>query len=143
MLIIIKGKPKPLKRHRHTKKGFTYDPSYKDKKEFILKASYKKPVKPLEGALRMQLAFYFYRPKKHFRTGRYSKELKKGVPYWHTTTPDLDNLEKMVADALEMAGFYKNDSYIAQKQSEKIYCNPGEESRTEINLIQIDDGDKE
>ena len=30
MLIIIKGKPKPLKRHRHTKKGFTYDPSYSD-----------------------------------------------------------------------------------------------------------------
>ena len=143
MLIIIKGRPKALKRHRHTKKGFTYDPSYGDKKEFVLKASYKKPAKPLEGALRMQLAFYFARPKNHYRTGRFSKELKSGVPYWHTTVPDLDNLEKMVADALEMAGFYKNDSYIAQKQSEKIYCDLGEDERTEICLTIINNDDKE
>ena len=52
-------------------------------------------------------------------------------------------LEKMVADALEMAGFYKNDSYIAQKQSEKIYCDLGEETRTEICLTIINNDDKE
>ena len=55
----------------------------------------------------------------------------------------MDNLEKMVADALEMAGFYKNDSYIAQKQSEKIYCDLGEAERTEICLTIINNDDKE
>ena len=141
MQIIVKGKPIALKRHRHRANGFTYDPSAKDKKIFAAKAEYAKPKKMLEGALRMQIVFYMKRPKKHFRTGRYSGKLKQGVPYWHTYVPDLDNMEKFVADALEMAGFYKNDSYIAQKQSEKIYCNP-DESRTEINITQIDEGDK-
>ena len=142
MLLVIKGKPNPLKRHRHTRSGRTYDPSYHDKKEFAHKASYKKPGKPLEGALRMQVAFYMPRPKTHYRTGRYKNQLKKGVPYWHTTTADLDNLEKLVCDALE-GSFYKNDSQIAQKQSEKIYCDSGEEPRTEINLTTIDNNDRE
>ena len=143
MQIVVKGKPLALKRHRHRANGFTYDPSAKDKKKFAAKAEYAKPKKMLEGALRMQVVFYMPRPKKHFRTGKFKGQLKKGVPYWHTYVPDVDNMEKFVCDALEMAGFYKNDSYIAQKQSEKIYCNPDEDARTEINLIQIDEGDRE
>jgi Holliday junction resolvase RusA-like endonuclease len=142
MLIIVKGKPKALKRHRHRSNGFTYDPSSKDKKKFAAKAEYAKPDKILEGALRMQIVFYMPRPKKDFRTGRHSGRLKQGVAYWHTYTPDLDNMEKFVGDSLEGI-FYKNDSQIAQMQSEKIYCNPGEETRTEINITQIDEGDKE
>lgn len=142
MEIVVIGKPVPLKRHRHTRRGFTYDPSLKDKKIFIEKLKGIKPKKMLDGALRMQIVFYLPRPKNHYRTGKYSGKLKNNAPYWHTYTPDLDNMEKFVADTLEMAGFYKNDSCIVQKQGEKIYCNPGEEPRTEINLIQIDKGDR-
>ena len=49
MKLTVIGTPKALKRHRHTKKGFTYDPSFQDKKQFSLQANIMKPDRPLEG----------------------------------------------------------------------------------------------
>ena len=137
MYFTIEGIPKALKRHRHTTKGFTYDPSKKDKKNLLLQIMEYAPKLPITAPIRIMLIFYMPRPKSHFRTGKYKHLLKKGVSFYHSSTPDLDNMVKMVADTLEMGGFYLNDSQIAQLKSEKIYCNPNEEPKTEVHIEQL------
>ena len=142
MYFIINGIPKPLKRHRHTRHGRTYDPSKKDKQDLLYQVMRYAPKQPFTAPLRIIIVFYMPRPKANYRSGKFKDLLKPNQPIQHSKTPDLDNLEKLVCDALE-GMFYKNDSQIAQKQSEKIYCSPGEEARTEICLTIINNDDKE
>ena len=92
----VPGPPKALKRHRHTRQGFTYDPSKLDKQEFLLQCNRYKPRIPLYGPLGLTLKFVLPRPKKHFRTGRFSGQLKEDTPIRHTNTPDLSNLIKFL-----------------------------------------------
>ena len=136
MYFTVEGTPKPLKRHRHTRKGFTYDPSKKDKRDFLYQVMEIAPSYPIESALRIMLIFYMPRPKSHFRTGKFRHLLKPDVPIQHKNTPDLDNLVKMVCDSLNKV-FYKDDSQISQLKAEKLYCDVGEQARTEVHIEQI------
>ena len=139
MYFIVNGTPKPQIRHKFARVGKfvkTYDPSKKDKKDFLTKVLEYAPKKPLEGALQMILVFYFPRPKSHFRTGKYSHLLKDSSPINHIKTPDSDNLGILVMDALDKK-FYKDDSQICQLQIEKLYCDVGESARTEVHIEHI------
>ena len=134
MKFTVFGTPKPLQRHRHTRKGFTYDPSVSDKKAFSLQADIMKPGKPLEGSLKINLKFYFKRPKNHYRTGKFSKLLKENIRgNYKANSPDLDNLVKLCLDSIEGA-YFKNDSQIASIVAEKYYCELSEEPRTEVEI---------
>ena len=56
--------PTSLKRHRHTKFGnHTYDPSSKEKSEFISKIASYIPSKPMSNPIKVDLRFYEKRPK--------------------------------------------------------------------------------
>ena len=129
--ITIKGKPKPLKRHFHRKDGRNFDPSYKDKKDIIFKTAQFKPKQPLKGGLRVYMTFYMPRPKSHFRTGKFKNQLRGNIALYHTTTPDIDNLIKLIFDSFNEI-FWEDDKQICQLQSEKMYCDIGEKPRTEI-----------
>ena len=134
MRFSVIGCPKVLQRHRHTKRGFTYDPSVQDKKAFALQASVYKPGELIEKPLRIALLFYFKRPKSHFRTGKYSHLLKNGMESrWMVGSKDLDNLVKLVCDSLEGI-FYKNDSLICHIEAQKLYCADGDEPRTVVGI---------
>ena len=90
-------KPTPLKRPRLTRIGgkpVIYDASKKDKKDWLNLARIFSPETPYDGPLRMHLEFYFPRPKNHYRTGKYSDQLKPSAPHIHTNMPDVDNLSK-------------------------------------------------
>ena len=115
-------KPTPLKRPRLVRNNLVYDPSKKDKKEFLKCALKYKPESPLKGPLKMNVEFYFPRPKNHYRTGKYSRELKASAPYIHTNMPDVDNLSKFVLDALN-AVFYDDDRQVVELNSHKEYLN--------------------
>jgi Holliday junction resolvase RusA-like endonuclease len=139
-LIIFKipGNPKALKRHRTFRKGdFTgsYDPSKGDKADFLALASKHAPEQPFTGPLHLKLTFCFSRPKHHYRTGKNSHLLKDNAPHYHTKTPDLDNLEKFVADSLNGI-FWKDDSIICSVSKEKIY---GDSPYIEIGVCLIKD----
>ena len=136
MYFIVEGNPKPLKRHRHTRKGFTYDPSKKDKRDFLYQIMKFAPKPPPTAPLRIIIVFYMPRPKSHFRTGKFKGLLKPDAPIQHKTTPDLDNLVKMVCDSLNGV-FYKDDSQISQLKAEKLYTDVGERARTEVHIEQI------
>lgn len=122
----ILGNPVALKRHRTTKTGHTYDPSAKDKQNFIAQCIQHKPDKLMEGPLRLTVVCHIQRPQSHYRTGASSHMLKHGSSYYCEKRPDLSNLIKLIEDAMEGI-FFKNDSQIAEYgESRKIYSDkPG------------------
>ena len=130
------GNPKALKRHRHFKFG-TYDPSKKDKKSFYIKSLSHKPIQPLSGNLFLDIKFYFNRPKSHYRTGKYKDLLKQAAPkYYHSQKPDIDNLVKFVADAIQgQDRFILDDSMICSLKASKMWVGEGEKSRTEVSIF--------
>ena len=136
MYFIVEGKPKPLIRHRDNMYGGKYDPSKKDKHDFLYQVMKLAPKPPLTSALRIIIVFYMPHPKSHFRTGKFRHLLKPKAPIQHKSTPDLDNLVKMVCDSLNKV-FYKDDSQISQLKAEKLYCDVGEKARTEVHIEQI------
>jgi len=136
MYFIINGIPKPLKRHRHTRNGRTYDPSKKDKQDLLYQVMQFAPKEPSAAPLRIIIVFYMPRPKYHFRTGKFKHLLKPNQPIQHSKIPDLDNLVKFVCDALNGV-FYKDDSQISQLKAEKLYTDVGEKPRTEVHIEQI------
>ena len=123
---IVPGVPKAQVRHRHTKRGHTYDPSAKDKKDFIYKlktyncGSPHKLVEPFTGEIILMITFQFPWPKKWYRTGKYSGLLKDNAPIEHTIKPDIDNLLKFVMDAGNGV-LWKDDRQVHQVQMKKIY----------------------
>lgn len=118
-------KPTPLKRPRLTKIGgkpVIYDASKKEKKDWLDLARIFSPDKPFDGPLRMHLEFYFPRPKNHYRTGKYSDQLKPTAPHIHTNMPDVDNLSKFILDAMNEV-FYEDDRQVVELNSHKEYVN--------------------
>ena len=118
-------KPTPLKRPRLTRIGgkpVIYDASKKDKKDWLNLARIFSPEKPYDGPLRMHLEFYFPRPKNHYRTGKYSDQLKPSAPHIHTNMPDVDNLSKFILDAMNEV-FYEDDRQVVELNSHKEYLN--------------------
>jgi Holliday junction resolvase RusA-like endonuclease len=122
--IIVPGNPIALKRHRHTHSGHTYDPSKADKNDFLSKSLEWMPKTPIEGVISMVLEFYIARPKSHYRTGKFSDEIKGTSPVHKVSRPDLDNYIKFVFDALNKV-FYVDDSQITHVDAYKHYSqNP-------------------
>ena len=110
-----------------------YDPSHKDKKQIWLQIAKYKPRTPLAGDIMVKLIFVMPRPKNHYRTGKFKHILKDEMPEHHSSTPDLDNLVKLICDVLQPQ-FIINDSQICMLQAEKIY---GKEPRTEIIIEEL------
>lgn len=136
--VTVKGEPTPQQRHRHHQvKGSdfvtTYDPSSKAKKEFLKQCFPYRPEKPYEQPLRVDMVFYFSRPKSHYRSGKYAHLLKDNAPEYHTSRNDADNCAKFVMDALNKT-FWKDDALISMMSVIKKYDdNP----RTEITITPI------
>ena len=126
--------PTSLKRHRHTKYGHSYDPSAKDKLEFVNKVEL--PENLLEGALKATLHFYEKRPKCHYRSGKFSDELKPKAPKYNTSKKDIDNFCKFVLDALNKR-FYNDDSQIIELCATKNYTKNKEDGFIYIKFQEI------
>jgi Holliday junction resolvase RusA-like endonuclease len=113
--------PVSLKRHRHRLKGGTYDPSKKDKDEFI-KALGPLPENKMSNPIRCQLNFFCKRPKTHYKTGKKSTELKDNAPKYNTNNKDLDNMVKFILDALNDK-LYIDDCLIIEINCKKTYSD--------------------
>ena len=116
------------KRHRFAR-GFVYDPSSKDKKIAIQQIKEQFTGKPYTDALKIRFVFHIKRPKAHFRTGKYSNELKKTAPVYHTKRPDVDNFVKFYMDCMNKV-VYLDDSQVIDIYAKKEYDD--KESYTEI-----------
>lgn len=115
--------PTSLKRHRHTKFGnHTYDPSAGEKKEFLSKLLMQLPKMPFDKPIVAELYFYEVRPKSHYRTGKYSNELKPNAPKRNVVKKDIDNFVKFVFDSLNKH-LYVDDSQIFELKCGKYYSD--------------------
>ena len=130
----IPGKPEALKRHRTFRRGainINVDPSTAAKESFLVQAMQHKPEKPIDQPIGLFLSFRFSRPKSHFTA---KGMLKESAPKMHTSRPDVDNLAKFVADALNEV-FWRDDALICRLSAEKVYSScPG----VQINIFPAD-----
>jgi Holliday junction resolvase RusA-like endonuclease len=117
----INFEPVSLKRHRHRLKGGTYDPSKKDKDDFI-KVIENFPEEKMTKPLKCVLNFYCKRPKNHYKTGKNAHMLKETAPKYNINNKDLDNMVKFVLDALNDK-LYTDDSLIFEISCSKMYSD--------------------
>ena len=113
-----------------------YDPSYNDKKKIWQQVAANNPTQPYAGDIMIQLLFVMPRPKSHYRTGKYKhllKDIFKDTIY-HSFTPDLDNLVKMICDTVQGKDrMIVDDSQICVLDAQKLYGKP----RTEVIIEEI------
>ena len=82
----------------------------------------------LEGPIRCTLAFYFERPKSHTKKQRQSD--------WHTGKADIDNLQKLVFDALNGIA-YDDDKQIVFVTACKRWVGDEADSGIYISLREL------
>jgi len=115
----IYGTPKPQARPRHYG-GRVYSPMSDWRKLVqVYAAAEKLKHKQFNGPLRIELSFYFKRPRSHYRSGKYSHIRKDKAPIHCLNPYDLDNLDKAVLDALTDSGLIADDRIIVSLHSTK------------------------
>lgn len=85
--------------------------------------------------VKITVRFYFSRPQSHYRYENKQLVLSKSCPTYVTKVPDLDNLLKLLLDALQGV-CYDNDMVVAHIDSAKLY----DPSQTYYNKSQVGGG---
>jgi Holliday junction resolvase RusA-like endonuclease len=133
----INFEPVSLKRHRHRLGGGTYDPSKKEKDEFIKCIQHSLPTEKMEKPIRCILNFYCKRPKNHYKSGKNSNVLKETSPKYNTNNKDLDNMVKFVLDALN-SKLYTDDSLIFELTCSKLYADNTEQGYIYAKFMEVE-----
>ena len=135
----IVGFPRPMQRPRISRKinGHFYSPSKVHVNSFVQAtmnainsstAAHQFDLNDPSKPVAIVVNFYFARPKNHFRESKLDMELRvpKNAPHFVTKKPDIDNLVKLVLDALQNL-FHSDDKSIAHICAKKIWMEkPGE-----------------
>ena len=88
----------------------------------------------LTGPLYLNVTFFMPRPKAHYRTGKYSDELKPSSPHYHEKKPDLDNLVKFIKDCLN-GEVWRDDSQVSVLAATKVYLNGQPSTVIDVQII--------
>ena len=136
----VAGIPKPTPRIKATHFGkFThvYTPKDADDWKMIVRNEARRAwnesgeVLQYLGPLRVDLTFYFPRPRAHFKSQSSAAKaanapliLKPTAPTWHTSKPDRDNSDKAVLDALTNLGIWGDDKQACDGRIRKLYATP-------------------
>lgn len=93
------------------------------------------------GPLRVDLTFYFPRPKNHFKSqsaaaiaANAPPILKPNAPRWHTSKPDRDNSDKALLDSLTNLGIWGDDKQVCDGRIRKLYVMPGSHTGCMITI---------
>ena len=126
--IFIPGEPKAKPRPRACKMGehiHIYQPEPKEWIKVVkIGATKYAPKEPIAPPILVDMLFQMPRPKSHYRTGKNSGILKPDAPIMHTAKPDRDNLDKLVLDVLQDAGYFNNDSEVVLGTLLKLWVSP-------------------
>jgi len=134
--LIVLGDPRAQKRHRAVRMGGMirqYDPSASDKADFLSVVQNQAPEEPFSCPLRVDMIFFFTRPRNHYYTGKRADVLRDNAPEWHTSKSDVDNNVKAIFDALNKV-FWRDDSIICVLTAIKKYSS---KPRTEITITPL------
>lgn len=127
MKIVVYGEPTPKGRPKVRVRGryaqmYTPEATREAEDSFMAQAIKLKPETPIEGPLSVSIAFYKIKP----------KSLPKYVKYW-TKKPDLDNMVKLVLDAMNKV-FFQDDAQIVELVATKQYDDV---PRTEVIIRKL------
>lgn len=131
--LTIPGKPLGKQRPRVLKSGITYTPKKTVNYETFIKEIYATEYryeKPKEGPVRMSIRAYFPIPKSVSKIKKVSMERGNIRP---TKKPDVDNIVKIVGDALNGL-VYLDDKQIVSCSVEKFYSSI---PRVEIEIEEV------
>jgi crossover junction endodeoxyribonuclease RusA len=78
------------------------------------------PKTLLDLPLKVFCCFIMPRPKKHYRTGKFSNELRADAPHGHSIAPDALKLMRGTEDALTGI-IWKDDCLICDERQTKVY----------------------
>lgn len=121
----VQGTPRPQPRTKarafkvgEFAKAQVYDPgTAADWKKRVWDEAWKlRPVPRLEGPCRVELRFVFPRPEKLCRLR------DPLVEFPHDKKPDVDNLAKVVLDALTEQGWWRDDGVVAELRVTKWWA---------------------
>lgn len=121
----IPGEPKGQPRAKACRRGKhagVYDPGTANewKAAIHIYAQPFIPKEPLASELRVDLTFYFPRPKSHYRS---SGTLKDKSPVFCVKKPDRDNADKAVLDQLTVSRMWLDDCQVCDGRIIKRYAN--------------------
>ncbi len=123
----VKGDPVPKARARTVHKGgrtWSFTPKRVAAWEKIVKEEATRHFDaPLPGPIMVVMTFWMDRP------------ASRRAETWVPTTPDLDNLEKAVLDALNGVA-YVDDRFVVSKSSQKRYVRK-DEPRVEVRVTSL------
>ncbi len=123
----VRGDPVPKARARTVRKGgrtWSFTPKRVAAWEKMVKAEAEKHFDaPLPGPIMVVMTFYMDRP------------ASRRTETWVPTTPDLDNLEKAVLDALNGIA-YVDDRFVVAKNAQKRYVRR-DEPRVEVRVTSL------
>ena len=128
----IPGTPKGQGRPRfgRAKAGFVtvHDPKEsRDWKQTVAATALAAGVRGQPGCFRLCIYAYLPRPK------RLCRKKDEPIPVWAACRPDVDNIFKGVADALEGVA-YANDSQVVDGWCKKMYHEIGGMPRTVVQI---------
>lgn len=133
--LLIPGKPMGKQRPRFMRKtSITYTPKETINYETLVQQLYISKFKNLrfEGPLKMNIAAYFGIPKSKSKKAHERMLAGYELP---TKKPDMDNIIKIVADALNGIAYY-DDCQIVQCKVEKFYTM---DPRVEIEIQELEE----
>lgn len=98
---------------------FTPAKTERAERDFIALAAEHAPPAPIGGPVEVQFCFVLPIPR---GWPRWKQEAAVAGRFFHTSKPDLDNLEKLALDALQRSGqFFRDDAQITRTFAEKRY----------------------
>ena len=98
---------------------------FKKEVQWRLKQAYREPMVRWLG-VRVDLYIFMRRPKSHYRTGRFDRQLRKDAPSDPITTPDRDNLQKAIIDCGNGI-LWHDDNLVTRGETEEHYVHHWEQ----------------
>jgi len=104
-----------------------------------LDASLLEQLGPFRDPVVVYAAFYFTRPKHHYRSGKHAHLLKDLAPHAPSGrgTGDLDKHQRAIGDALVDAGVLQDDSLITTWRATKRWCAPDAPLQTPGAVVEV------
>jgi len=136
--LVVLGTARGQGRPRATTRG-KFASVYEDKKDkqaketLVAVVQQNAPDTLLDGPLRVDLFYFFMRPKGHFGSGKNAGNIKASAQKHKTSKPDVDNLAKLTLDALTGI-FWRDDAQICRCFIVKAYSD---KPRTEIFIRKL------
>jgi Holliday junction resolvase RusA-like endonuclease len=129
----ILGNPIPQKQTQFIRaSGIAYDPSRKERDQFLWHAKHYAPSEPLLGPVMVDLSFFFAPPAS--TSGVKRRQMLNHVIH-HIKKPDADNCAYLVTNAMKGV-FYHDDAQIIDLCIHKRYA---EVPRTVVKITPIEE----